>query len=507
MRINAWKLPIAGGLAAIAAAISLLAAESFYDDAPVEMTLHTTTVQRGRVQATVTATGKLAPAAALIVNFAIGGVLTEVDVKPGDQVKAGQTLAKIDDSQTKAAVASAQAALTSAQNNLVNAKQQATPIVATQNAGAAAQQHVAAAQDSLNAAVQGAAVNAVGYQNSINQVRDQLNRDLDQYSNEQVRCSAAAAADSEAGGDPSCGATLAQDQNAIAADSDALVIADQQQTSGQLRDEESIRAARNSWLAAHHTLTSTLAADPAKPAATSTSVAAAQSQLVKAQADLRIAQIDDASTTLTAPSDGTVAVVNGAVADTVGGGGTTAITISDGTSTDGRSSSAASESSAFLTLDTESAYQVVVGFAEADAKRIQVGQSAMISLNTLPKKPIFGQVTSIDVDSAIVGRVIMRKMAVTLNDRPGTVKPGMTANVKVVARVRDNVLEVPTADVAMSDGTSTVVLVHNGKQIRVEVTTGLISDQSTEITSGLYEGETIVDAAAVGGGRRRSRGP
>ena len=77
----------------------------------------TTTVQRGTVSSAVTASGNAAALTSLAVNFqgSSSGLLTEVDVKVGDKVTKGETLAKVDDTSAKQTLATAQASLASAQ--------------------------------------------------------------------------------------------------------------------------------------------------------------------------------------------------------------------------------------------------------------------------------------------------------------------------------------------------------------------------------------------------------
>ncbi len=192
----------------------------------------------------------MAPASALSVNFQSGGMVTEIDVKPGDQVKAGQTLAKIDDTQTQAALTSAQAALTSAQANLTNVQQ---PLTApwrprTRPRCNSAQQAVATAQANIGSSEQSAAVNAAGYQNAVNQAAAQLNRDTNQFATDQATCAmtTATTTGSGVGGGQSCASQLASDQTAIAKDHDAVTNANQQQAAGQLKDQQSIQQAENS---------------------------------------------------------------------------------------------------------------------------------------------------------------------------------------------------------------------------------------------------------------------
>ncbi|MDQ1392885.1 MAG: HlyD family secretion protein, partial [Acidimicrobiaceae bacterium] len=207
---------ISAALAVVIFVVAWLAVHTIYGSASAKSVTRTATVQVGTVQATVTATGNVAPSAALAVNFQASGMVTEVDVKAGDQVKAGQVLAKVDDTQTQAALTSASAALTSAQANLANVQQPLTPALAAQNAVAlaTAQQQVVTAQSNVASAEQSAGLNAVGYQNTQNQALAQLNRDTNQFTADQANC-ATATTGAPTGGQ-SCATQLVQDQNTVA---------------------------------------------------------------------------------------------------------------------------------------------------------------------------------------------------------------------------------------------------------------------------------------------------
>jgi HlyD family secretion protein len=480
-------------LAAVIIAVGWVAVDTIYGSASAKSATRTTTVQMGTVQSTVTATGNVSPASALSVNFQTSGTVTEIDVKAGDPVKAGQTLAKIDDAQTQAALSSAQASLTSAQANLTNVQQPLTAAAAAQNAAAlqSGQQAVATAQAGVGSAQQSAALNAVGYQNTVNQAQAQQNRDTNQFTNDQANCVTPTTSASGSGGGQSCTTQLAADQSAIAKDRDSVTNANQQQATGQLKDQQSIQQAQNSLISAEDNLASTVASNNAKASATPASVAQAQAQVITAQAGVVTAQKNEAATTLTAPSDGTVATLSGIVGQTVSGGGTSASSTSSGGAATGASASSSS-SSAFITLDNVSALEVVAGFAEADASKVQVGQAATISLNALPNQTLDGQVSRVDVTSTVVSNVVTYNVTITLANPPTGVKPGMTASVAVVVSQRDNVLNLPTADISTRGGASSVTLLRSGKQIVQTVTTGLVGDQTTEIISGVSQGDTVV---------------
>lgn len=103
----------------------------------------TATVTRGTVTSTVTATGPISAAAAVPLNFKQSGKLTSIDVRVGDQVKAGQVLATLDPSDFEASLQQAQSSLASSQAAYNKLVQQPLP---TDIAAAKATVDVAATQ-------------------------------------------------------------------------------------------------------------------------------------------------------------------------------------------------------------------------------------------------------------------------------------------------------------------------------------------------------------------------
>lgn len=91
----------------------------------------------------VVAEAKVVPVRSAALSLPIGGMVAEVLIKEGDQVKAGQMIARLDATQLKAKVGGAEAALAEAEANYENLKAGATP---EQIAEAEAQLNVAQAQ-------------------------------------------------------------------------------------------------------------------------------------------------------------------------------------------------------------------------------------------------------------------------------------------------------------------------------------------------------------------------
>ena len=109
----------------LAAAVAGLAAVAYFAVGSTSTsstgtgTVRTAPVARGVVLSSVSASGSVVAAATISVGFQTAGQLTEVDVKPGQRVKAGQVLGRIDADRTpRPSVQQAQAALKTAQANL-----------------------------------------------------------------------------------------------------------------------------------------------------------------------------------------------------------------------------------------------------------------------------------------------------------------------------------------------------------------------------------------------------
>jgi macrolide-specific efflux system membrane fusion protein len=235
-------------------------------------------------------------------------------------------------------------------------------------------------------------------------------------------------------------------------------------------------------------------------------VTVAQAQAAVHQAELAVSDAQKAldATTLKAPAAGTISAVNFTVGQTVGGGGTGASAGSSsssssgsGSSGSGSAASSASSSKAFATLLDLDHMVVKVGFPEADAGKVAAGQPVTLSIDSLTGQRLSGSVTEIDTTSTVVSNVVTYNAVVAFDAVPAAVKPGMTAGVSVIAASRDGVISLPSAAISTSGGQSTVTVRTAGKDETRPVVTGLKGDGTTEIASGLNEGDQVVMSVGV----------
>ena len=215
-----------------------------------------------------------------------------------------------------------------------------------------------------------------------------------------------------------------------------------------------------------------------------------QATIVQDQASVELAAKSLQETQLVALISGNVTSVSGSVGQTVGGGGS-----STSTST---GSGTGSSSSPLVAIQGLRQLQVVASFAEADAIKIAVHQTATITLASLPNTVVSGVVTAVAAVSTVVNNVVTYPVTISLSRPPATLKDGMTAQVSVVVQTVSNVLELPSAAISTTGSLSTVqVLGANSVKTTTPVTLGLVGTSFTQITSGVTEGETIAEPTAT----------
>ena len=123
-------------MVAVAAAVALAVAVTVGyaltgRHATVAAAATTATVTRGTVTATASAAGTVAVVSTRGLSFGTTAVVTELDVKVGDPVSAGQVLARLDSAAAQDAVDAAVQQVNTAQTNLTKAEQTPSPSTCT----------------------------------------------------------------------------------------------------------------------------------------------------------------------------------------------------------------------------------------------------------------------------------------------------------------------------------------------------------------------------------------
>jgi membrane fusion protein, macrolide-specific efflux system len=194
----------------------------------------------------------------------------------------------------------------------------------------------------------------------------------------------------------------------------------------------------------------------------------AQTADERAKADLAALKALRPGATLTAPADGVV----------------TAITITAGD---------VAPAGAAITM-ISSDLRISTSVVESDIASIKVGQEATVSVAALDAS-LRGRVSSIDPVAAAGGSngVVSFAVKVELDSPPASLRPGMSADITIVAASATNVLSIPSRALSGSAGSYAVrVVAADGSAATRQVEVGLVTSSLAEIKSGLQAGELVV---------------
>jgi hypothetical protein len=134
--------------------------------------------------------------------------------------------------------------------------------------------------------------------------------------------------------------------------------------------------------------------------------------------------------------------------------------------------------------------------SQADIAGLKVGQEAQMTIDGYEADAFTGRISFISSEpaSSSSGSASSTQYSITVatDDLPELAKSGMTGTLDIVIQQVSDVLIVPTTAVSGSSTTSFVRVLQDGEPVLRQVETGMATAASTEITSGLVEGETVV---------------
>ena len=148
---------------------------------------------------------------------------------------------------------------------------------------------------------------------------------------------------------------------------------------------------------------------------------------------------------------------------------------------------------ALLTIMDLQKLEVWAYVDETDIGRVQIGQKARFSVDAYPGKEFEGQIAAIypkpEIRDNVVNYVAVVRFAAPAHE---TLRPEMTANLRISLGAREHVLAVPRRAVRRQNGRAFVLCPQAGKVARRFVTTGSRDETHWEVLDGLHEGEQVV---------------
>jgi HlyD family secretion protein len=151
----------------------------------------------------------------------------------------------------------------------------------------------------------------------------------------------------------------------------------------------------------------------------------------------------------------------------------------------------ASSATAIATIITDQ--QIAeVSLNEVDVAKIKTGQKTTLTFDAVDELTITGTVAEIDSIGTVTQGVVSYNVKIAFDTQDDRIKPGMSATANILTNVRPDVLLVPSAAVKTQGNSSYVQILENGQPKNQTVQIGLSNDTSTEIMSGLNEGDPVI---------------
>lgn len=493
--------------------------------------IRTTTVRRGSITETVSATGTIEPLVVVEVRSKASGAITKLYVDEGDKLNAGDLIAEIEKTYTKADVDQAQADLKSAQARLVQAqtnielqKQQSeTQIKQAQENLAAAETRLAQLQEQIRLEKEANARQVKEAENALEMARLRLKQA--QISRpESVRRAEISVAQAKASLDlaqeeynrrkalndkgfvskSEVDSAKAQLESARAQYESAV---EQLKMVQQPSSEEELKLAElgvvNAELAlasakhkveqeklrekdlelyksqvedAKQSLNMALA-NKAQIALKEKDLEAAKASVMRAEVALKSAMDKLEDTIVRAPISGTIlqkSVEEGQV-----------ITSSMG--------AMASAGTLLVTMANLDNVYVNTDVNEADVGKVQPGQPVTITVDAFPDRKFQGTVLKIAPQGKVVQNVTTFEVITEIENPTGILKPGMNASVEITVADVSDVLVVDNSAIIDTNSGSMVIPVVDGKPADpIPVVVGARGWDTSEIIFGVEEGDVLL---------------
>jgi membrane fusion protein, heavy metal efflux system len=148
-----------------------------------------------------------------------------------------------------------------------------------------------------------------------------------------------------------------------------------------------------------------------------------------------------------------------------------------------------------MTILNDSRIFATANIYEKDLNKVKIGQPLRVKISFLPNRSFTGKITRIG--SVVEGQTRVVPVQAEIENSGGQLKPGMFAELQVLTNETSApVLAIPSSAVVDANGKK-MVYVKNGNAFQsVDVSLGQTSGDLVEITSGLFEGDSVVTQRA-----------
>lgn len=153
-----------------------------------------------------------------------------------------------------------------------------------------------------------------------------------------------------------------------------------------------------------------------------------------------------------------------------------------------------SDDTKYVYIDNPNVLEISATLDQIDVAKVQTGQEVKIIFDSFSSMTFTGSVTQINSTPISTSGVTSYTIKIAMDKKEYQIYSGMTAKLTITVSKKENVLTVPSEYIQTGSGKTTLLLqdASSPRGKRVEVVTGVSTNTSTEIVSGVEEGATVV---------------
>ncbi len=154
----------------------------------------------------------------------------------------------------------------------------------------------------------------------------------------------------------------------------------------------------------------------------------------------------------------------------------------------------ASPGTTLISIISQGAFEVDALVSETDVGKVALSNKVTMTLDAFPSETFTGSVFYIDPAQTTSEGVVGYKIKIAFDKADRRMKSGLTANIDIKTRHKDNVLRLPQYAILQNDDDTFVQVVENNVVKDISVTLGLQDqDGNVEIISGVTEGQQVLN--------------
>lgn len=147
-------------------------------------------------------------------------------------------------------------------------------------------------------------------------------------------------------------------------------------------------------------------------------------------------------------------------------------------------------SSTLYTIMDNDSVKITVNILEKDVPAIAAGKRTVIKVDAFPGRTFSGSISRINQAIDLTTRTLA--IEIVIPNKDGALKPGMYADVNIIAARHTDALTAPTQAVLHDEKGTFLFLFDNGMARRRDIQTGAEQNGRTEVTAGLSDSVSII---------------